>query len=169
MPDTYHYDYEVASQGDPPHLTIPIDRLENSTSVIPTNAAKVKDDILEGGELTGTILALETFSGIDCIILDADSGQTYRHNVRNVLTYAQSAEATWNAINVGDTVYYDDSATMPADCHLSLSADNSAGDPNPVFGHVGMSNDTVNDTFPKGSAQEGVTVRCVIIQRGAGT
>jgi len=167
MLDTYHLDYQVSSEGDPIHLTIPIDRLENSTSVIPSNAAKVLDDVLGGEELTGTILALLTIGDVPCIILDADPGQLHRHNVRNVLTYAQSSEDTWGEINVGDTVYYDDSATMPDDCHLSLSADNSAGDPNPRFGHVGRSNDA-GDTFPKGNTREGVTVRCVIIQRGAG-
>ena len=61
------------------------------------------------------------------------------------------AEASWGPLNVGDPVYYDDTAaTMPADFFLSTSPLNGAGLLNPLFGFVVAADEVDAALFPKG-------------------
>jgi hypothetical protein len=113
--------------------------------------------VIAGQQLIGTIVSLDTARSV--AFLNTADGAVYRHNVRNVLTYAAGVEATWGPINIGDTVFYDPSSTMPANCKLSTSPLDNTGAANPVFGTVVMLQDEADDgsDFPRGTALAGST------------
>jgi len=164
MPESIHKDYEVSSEGAVRHWEIPYARLADATPT-PTNPAKVLGRVA-GSELTGTILTVDATNSV--AVVDFTASMVYKFSVRNVLTYAVGAEATWGNINVGDPVYYDVSATMPAGVYLSTSPQDNTGAANPLFGWVVPANDT--DTFPKGANGVASTQTDVaVMQRGAGS
>jgi hypothetical protein len=165
MTETVHSDYEVSSEGAVRHWEFPYARLTDS-SPTPTNAAEVTG-LLIGHELTGTILTID--AGRSVAIIDVTPSMVYRHDVRNVLTYNPGvAELTFGPINIGDPVYYDHSATMPAGVYLSTSPLGTGGTANPLFGFVVASDEVDQALFPKGAALVGSTHRCAVMQLGAG-
>jgi hypothetical protein len=91
----------------------------------------------------------------------------YFHEVRNVLTYAAAVEATWGAINIGDRVYYDNSATMPVGVYLSTSPLDNTGAANSLWGTVVGCNTTDMALYPKGGITAS-TQECGVAQRGFG-
>lgn len=146
MTETIRNDYEVSSEGAVRHWDIPYDDLEDATPT-PTFPAALTSRT-DGTQLTGTILSID--AGDSMAVIDFTHSMVYEHYVRNVLTYADSAEATWGAIDIGDPVYYDRSATMPAGCFLSTSPLDNTGAANPLFGFRVPANDT--DTAAAGAA-----------------
>lgn len=163
MTETVHGDYEVSSEGAVRHWEIPYARLCDATPT-PTNAACVTG-LLPGHMLTGTILTID--AGRSVAVIDFTAGAVYRHDVRNVLTYNAGNENTWGAINIGDPVYYDDSATMPAGVYLSTSPLDNNGTATDFFGWVVGSDDVDIALFPKGGAVAS-TQRCAVMQCGGG-
>lgn len=162
MPEQIQHDYEVSSEGAVRHWEIPYARLTDATPT-PTNPAEVTS-VIPGTQLTGTILSVD--AGESVAVIDFTCSMVYYQYVRNVLTYNGGVEATWGAINIGDPVFYDNSATMPAGIYLSTSPLDNLGVANTLFGHV-VPKDVDNETFPKG----GVTAssqRCAVMQIGAG-
>lgn len=165
MTEAIHSDYEVSSEGAVRHWEIPYARLADATPT-PTNPAQVTG-LLPGQELTGTILSVD--AGDSVAVIDFTASMVYQFTVRNVLTYgAGPAEATWGPINIGDPVYYDDTATMPAGTYLSTSPLQGDGSANALFGRVVPANETDMALYPKGAALVGSTQTCAVMQRGAG-
>lgn len=163
MPEAIYKQYEVSSEGAVRHWEIPYARLSDTTPT-PTNPAKVTGR-LAGSELTGTILTVDATNSI--AVIDFTASMVYKFAVRNVLTYAAGVENTWGAINIGDPIYYDDSATMPAGVYLSTSPLNNIGTANPLFGWAVPANDA--DAFPKGGAGVASNQVVAVMQRGAGS
>lgn len=163
MTEAIHDDYEVSSEGCVRHWEIPYARLTDATPT-PSNPAMVTG-LLAGAELTGTILAIDATNSV--AVIDFTPSMVYRFTVRNVLTYgAGPAEATWGPINIGDPIYYDDTATMPVGTYLSTSPLDGGGNANPIFGFA-VPGDVATDTFPKGAALVGSTQTVCVMQRGA--
>jgi hypothetical protein len=162
MPESIQHDYEVSSEGAVRHWEIPYARLEDATPT-PTNPAAVLSETA-GVQLTGTILIVDAARSI--ALIDFTCSMVYYQYVRNVLTYGAGVEATWGDLNIGDPVYYDGSATMPAGIYLSKSPLDNTGAANPLFGFVVPLNET--DTFPKGADGVASSQRCAIMQVGAG-
>lgn len=143
MPDKYatpEYEQKISELET---VTMVHARLEDNTPVIHSPAAVLS--AVDGTQLTGTIIVVD--DTIDIIEIDCRSNQHYYHNVRNVKTYDQEAEATWAVLNLGDPVYYDRSATMPATCWLSTSPLDNTGAANPLFGYVGLAQTETPDYF----------------------
>lgn len=164
MPETIRNDYECTSR-EPCSVEIPYARLIDTTPTVSLPAAVNGRDYANGEGLTGTILSIDAVDSV--AVLDVRAGNIYFQEVRNVLTYAAAVEATWGAINVGDPVYYDDSATMPAGVYLSTSPLDNTGASNVKFGTVvGCNEDDLND-YPKGDATAS-TQECGVCQIGAG-
>ncbi|MFA5322348.1 MAG: hypothetical protein WC373_06700 [Smithella sp.] len=163
MVESIRHDYEVSSEGAVRHWEIPYARLADITPT-PTNPAKVTG-LLPGQELTGMILTVDAVRSV--AIIDFTASMTYWCPVRNVLTYNAAVEATWGAINIGDPIYYDNSATMPAGVYLSTSPLNNAGVANPLYGIAVPRDDTDMALFPKGGAAAS-TEDVAVMQRGAG-
>lgn len=164
MTEAIHNDYEVSSEGAVRHWDVPYARLTDATPT-PTNPAELTS-VLPGTQLTGTILTIDAARSV--AVIDFTPGMVYRFSVRNVLTYAAAVEATWGAMNIGDPVYYDNSATMPVGTYLSASPLDNTGAANTLFGYI-VPDDADTDAFPKGAAgvastQTGVSV----MQVGAG-
>lgn len=107
-------------------------RLENATPTA-TQPAKVTSAVA-GTEITGTVLSIDAKRSQ--AVIDVGKGQVYSHKVRNVKTYNAGAENTFAVLAEGDVVYYDGSATMPADVFLSTSPLDNTGANNPIFGNV---------------------------------
>lgn len=164
MTETIRNNYEVSSEGAVRHWEIPYARLEDATPT-PSNPAAVLSR-LAGTQLTGTILTVDARTSV--AVLDVTASMVYRQPVRNVLTYAAGAEATWGNANIGDPVYYDRSATMPAGVYLSLSPLDAAGAANPLFGHVVPMDDTDMALYPKGANGVASTQSLGVMQCGAG-
>ena len=162
MPEQINHDYEVSSEGAVRHWEIPYARLEDATPT-PSNPAAVLS-LIPGTQLTGTILTIDAVNSIAEI--DFTCSMVYNQAVRNALTYGGGAEATWGPINIGDPIFYDRSATMPAGVYLSTSPLDNTGAANPLFGHVVPRDDA--DAFPKGSALVASTNDCGVMQIGAG-
>jgi len=160
MAEAVNNDYEVSSEGAVRHWEIPFARLEDATPTA-TNPAAVLS-VLPGTQLTGTILTVD--DGNDVAVIDFTCSMVYRQDVRNVLTYAASAESTFGAINIGDPIYYDRSATMPAGVYLSTSPLDDAGAANPLFGFRVPASDS--DVSAKGGATAS-TQECAVMQLGA--
>lgn len=170
MTETVHPDYEVSSEGAICHWAFPYARLADQTPT-ETNAAMVTSQVL-GTEMTGTILSIDATNSM--AVLDLTHSMVYEHDVRTVRTYhAGTHEETWGTLDIGDVVYYDDSATMVAlGIYLSTSPLDIAGNANPVFGHIvpGKSTtgfDTDAALYPKAAGATGNTWRCAIMQEGA--
>lgn len=165
MTEAVHSDYEVSSEGAVRHWEIPYARLQDATPT-PTMAARVTARV-EGAQLCGTILTVD--AGTSMAMIDFTPSMVYRHDVRTVLTYGGGpAEASWGALNIGDTVYYDDTACMPAGVVLSTSPLDGGGNANPIFGWIVASDDTNAALFPLAAGAAGNTHRCAVMQRGAG-
>jgi hypothetical protein len=162
MVRTTTYDYEVSSEnGRERHIRVPYTRLTDQTPTLHDPAEIVS--LLPGTAVTGTVITIDAVR-TEAIVNTAPRA-TYWHNVRNVLTYNVGAENTWGAINVGDPVYYDASATMPANTWLSTAPANNVAAANTLFGWVVMRNDeTAAASFPKGGAA-GSTQECAICQK----
>ncbi len=158
---TLNPNYEVSSEGAVRHWDIPYASLENATPVATEPAQLVGTD---GLQVCGTVLTVNATDSM--AVIDFTAGMIYRHNVRTVTTYAMAAESAWATIDIGDVVYYDNSATLPAGTFLSLSALNNLGAANSVFGYVVPADE--NDTFPKAAGAAGNTWEQAVMQRGAG-
>lgn len=167
MPDTIHHDYQCSSTPEPLTWEIPTARLINTAPAV-SNAAAVNGRRYANGEaLTGVVISLATSdAGTAYAELDVMPGNVYYLQVRNVLTYA-GAEASWGAINIGDPVYYDDTAGMPAGVHLSTSPLDTGGNTNVKFGHVVGCNISDMENYPKGGATAS-TQYCGVLLIGAG-
>jgi len=163
MTEQVNYDYEGSSEGAVRHWEIPYARLEDATPT-PSNPAAVIS-LLPGTQLTGTILTIDATRSV--AVIDFTCSMVYRQDVRNVLTYSNGAESTFGAINIGDPVYYDGSATMPAGVYLSTAPADSAAAANPLFGWVVPLNDTDMALYPKGGATAS-TQEIGVMQIGAG-
>ncbi|HUV28108.1 MAG TPA: hypothetical protein VMW34_12150 [Anaerolineales bacterium] len=158
-------DYEVSSEGAVRHWEIPYARLEDPLPVV-TMPAQV-NGLLAGSQLTGTILSIDAVTSV--AVIDFTCSMVYWQEVRNVLTYVGNVEATWGVINIGDPIYYDGSATMPATIFLSTSPLDDAGPANTLFGWAVPRSDADMALFPKGIAiAPGSTVEIAVMQRGAG-
>lgn len=165
MTEAIHDNYEVSSG---PMLTweVPYARLSDATPT-PTNPAMVTG-LLAGVELTGTIITVDAANSV--AVINFAPGFVLWTTVRNVLTYgAGPAEATWGPINIGDPIYYDDTATMPAGTYLSTSPLDGGGNANPRFGWAVPASDADAALFPKGAALVGSTQSVAVMQRGAGS
>ena len=159
MTEAIRQDYEVSSAGAVRHWLVTDSRMEDITPTVTQPAAVTS--LLPGTQICGTILSV---TGTQSIV-DFTSSMVYYQEVRNVLTYAVGAEATWGVINEGDPIYYDGSGTMPAGVKLSTSPLDAADVANPLFGFAVLHNPT--DTFPKGGAAASTT-EMAVMQRGAG-
>lgn len=163
MVEQINSDYEVSSEGAVRHWEIPYARLTDQTPT-PTNPAQVTS-LLPGTQLTGTVLTVNAGDAI--AVIDFTCSMVYRQDVRNVLTYNPGvAELTWGPINIGDPVYYDHSASMPAGVYLSTAPTGTDTVANTLFGFVVPANE--NDTFPKGAGGVGSNQECAVMQIGAG-
>ena len=168
MTEAIRSNYEVSSEGAVRHWEIPYARLTDTTPT-PTMPAEVTS-LLPGTQLTGTILTVD--AGESIAVIDFTCSMVYLHTIRNVLTYNGGNEATWGAINIGDIVYYDNSATMPAGTYLSTSPLDNVGGANTVFGYVvpapnNATWDTDAASFPLGGAAAS-TQTAAVMQVGAG-
>jgi len=156
------HDYEHSS-GPVLPVQVPYARLTDATPT-PSNPARAIG--IAGLELTGTVLSTDAGSSI--AVLNVAPGFVGFWEVRNVRTYAAAIEDTWAAINIGDAVYYDASATMPAGVYLSTSPLDNTGAANTLFGRVALvGGDALIAAYPKGGAAAS-TQFCHVIQRGAG-
>lgn len=161
MTEAIRHDYEVSSEGAVRHWEIPWARLEDATPTASLPAAV--QSVLDGTQLTGTILTVDADDEV--AVIDFTTSMVYWHEVRNVLTYVAEAEATFGVINIGDPVYYDRSATMPAGVYLSTSPLDNLGAANPLFGFVVPRDDDDMALYPKG-AVTAATVECAVSQVG---
>jgi hypothetical protein len=170
MTETVHSDYEVSSEGAIRHWEIPYADFEDVTPT-PTNAASVTGRV-PGIDLNGTHLTIDAINAI--AITDFTSGIVYMHDVRTVLTYAANVENTWGALNIGDPVYYDPSATMVVlGIYLSISPLRNNGAANTRFGWIvpaplAGAFDTDTARFPLAAGAAGNTHRVAVLSRGAG-
>lgn len=155
-------DYEISEQSAVRHWDITTARLVNSAAVTETDPTCVTSAVA-GTCLTGTVLTMDAAAGMS--VVDFTPSMVYEHSVRNVLTYNAGAEATWGAINEGDPIFYDASATMPANVYLSTSPLDSAGAANPLFGFAVLEDE--NDTLPVGAGVASTQV-IAVMQVGAG-
>lgn len=144
MTDTIRQNYEVSSEGAVRHWPVTKSRLVDTTPVV--GQPVMLTSLTDGKQLTGTCLSED---GTKCIV-DFTHSMVYNQEVRNVRTYAGAAESTFGAINEGDRIYYDRSATMPAGVKLSTSPLDAAGGENTFFGYAVLKNE--DDTLPKGGA-----------------
>jgi len=163
MTEVIRHEYEVSSEGAVRHWEIPYSRLTDATPTA-TLPAEVTS-LLPGTQLTGTILTVDADTSV--AVIDFTCSMVYYHEVRNVLTYSGAAENTWGAINIGDIVYYDNSATMPAGVYLSTSPLDNLGVANTLFGFVVPANDVDMALYPLGGITAS-TQECAIMQVGAG-
>jgi len=153
-------DYQISSEGAVRHWEVPYARLTDATPAVGDPAEMTA--LVAGTEVGGTILAID--ANVSRAVVDFTSSMVYKHYVRNVRTYGGGVEATWGVIDVGNRVYYDNSATMPAGVYLSTSPLDNTGAANSLFGTVVYSG-TV--TLPTTTATAS-TEECPIMQRGAG-
>jgi hypothetical protein len=161
MVRTTTQNYEVSSEsGRERHIRVPYARLQH----VPTlHDPAAITSLLPAQAITGTIVTLDTVGQV--AVLNVADGATYWHNVRNVLTYAPPNEATWGAINVGDPIYYDRSASMPATDQLSISPLDNTGAANPLFGFVGLGRGETATSYPKGVGGVASTQECAVVQQ----
>lgn len=151
---TIRQNYEVSSEGAVRHWEIPTARLVNTATATATDPTSVTSRSL-GTELTGTILVVDG----DMVVVDFTHSMVYRHYVRNVRTYYQGAAATWGVIAIGDPIFYDRSASMPAGVYLSTSPLDEDGNANPLFGfRVPANDDDVAATTTATASTETIAV-----------
>lgn len=158
---TIQSDYEVSSEGAVRHWEFNYARLENNTPTATEPFAVLSR--IAGTQIVGTVLV--TDAGDSIIIGDVTHSMVYYHDVRNVRTYAAAVEATWGVIAEGDPIYYDRSATMPANIYLSTSPLDNTGAANPLFGHAveRWDGDTALPTTTATASSE----RVGVMQKGA--
>jgi len=162
MTEEIRHDYECYSR-EPWCVPIPYARLTDTT---PTESLPAEvTSLVAGTQLTGTIISIDAADEV--AELDVRCGTVYYHEVRNVRTYSGAAENTWGVIDVGDSVYYDNSATMPAGVYLSTSPLDNLGVANTLFGTVVPCNDADRANYPTTTATAS-TEECGVCQRGAG-
>lgn len=161
MPESIYDNYEVSSEGAVRHWEIPYASMDDTTPT-PTQPAMVSGTA--GLQLCGTVLSVDAVRSV--AVVDFTPTMVYSHLVRTVSGYSGGVEYAWADINIGTPIYYDNSATMPAGCKLSLSAQNNAGATNPLYGWAVPANE--NDTFPKAAGTSGNTHRVAVMQRGGG-
>ena len=161
MAEQILYDYEHSS-GPVFTIAVPYARLTDTTPMA-GNPCELAS-LLEGTHICGTVLSTDADDSI--AIVNVAPCFIGNWQVRNVLTYAQGAEATFTAINVGDPVYYDSSSTMPAGVYLSMSPLDEDGDPNPRFGHIATITSEAAALYPKGTVTAS-TEDCQVMQHGA--
>ena len=155
-------DYEHSS-GPVLTIAVPYARLTDAT---PTEGNPCELlSVLAGTQLSGTIITADDTDSV--AIVNVAPGFIGNWEVRNVLTYAANIEDTWGAINVGDPVYYDNSATMPAGVYLSTSPLDNLGVANSRFGSIATITSEAAALYPKGGAAAS-TQNCQAIQRVAG-
>ena len=159
MVESIRNDYEVSSQADG-HWEVSYARMTDTTPTV-TQPAQLTA-LTAGTQIGGTVLSID--ASVSRAVVDLRAGVIYLHEVRNVLTYAIGAEATWGAINEGDRIYYDGSGTMPAGTVLSTSPLDSAGAANALWGTAVYSGRV---TFPLGGITAS-TQEVPVMQRGAG-
>jgi len=165
MTEAIRHDYEAASEGAVRHWEIPYSRLTDTTPT-PTLPCQVTS-LTRSTQLTGTILTVDASDSV--AVVDFTPSMVYYHEVRNVLTYNPGvAELTWGPLNIGDEVYYDGSASMPAGVYLSTSPLDTDGTANTRFGWVVSINDTDMALYPKGGITAS-TQEVGVMQLGAGS
>lgn len=164
MTEAIRHDYQVSSEGAVRHWAVPYGRLtdQTPTATLPCEVTSLTD----GTQVTGTILGVDADNSV--AMVDFTCSMVYWQEIRNVLTYSAEAEDTFGAINIGDEVYYDHSATMPAGVYLSTSPLGNLGQTNTRFGWVVPRNDTDMALFAKGDT-DASTEECAIMQLGAGS
>ena len=162
MTEEIRNNYECFSR-EPWCVMIPYARLTDTTPT-PSLPAEVTS-VLAGTQLTGTIISIDATDSVAEV--DVRCANVYYHEVRNVLTYSGEAENTFGVINIGDLVYYDNSATMPAGVYLSTSPLDNLGTANTLFGTVVPCNDADRANYPTSPATA-ATEECGVCQRGAG-
>ncbi len=161
MAEEIRNDYEVSSEGAVRHWPVPYARMTDVTPT-PTQPARLTG-ITAGSNVCGTVLSIDPSDSI--AVVDFTCGMVYLHEVRNVLTYAAAVEDTWGVINIGQRIYYDGSATMPAGTKLSLSPLDNTGAANDLYGTAVYSGRV---TYPLGTAGVASTQEVPVMQRGAG-
>ena len=165
MTEVIRDEYEASSEGAVRHWEIPYARLTDTT---PTATLPVQvTSLTRSTQLTGTCLGVDADDSV--AVVDFTCGMVYYQEVRNVLTYNPGvAELTWGALNIGDEVYYDGSASMPAGVYLSTSPLDTDGTANTRFGWVVSINDTDMALYPKGGITASTQV-VGVMQLGAGS
>lgn len=164
MTEDIRDDYEASSEGAVIHWEIPYARMTDQTPT-PTLPAEVTS-LTDGTQLTGTILEIDARASTATI--DFTCSMVYYQEIRNVLTYFKGLENTWGALNIGDEVYYDHSATLVAGVKLSTAPAGDAAQTNTRFGWIVSINDTDMALFPKGGVTAS-TEEVGVIQLGAGS
>lgn len=159
MPEEIRNDYEVSSESAVRHWEVPYDKLEDATPTPTMPAALVSR--IPGTQLSGTILTVDADDEI--AVIDFTHSMVYLHEVRNVITYDDGAEATFDTIDIGDPIFYDRSAIMPAGCQLSLSPLDVNGNANPLFGFRVLPQDWTSDA-DQGSQGTGGTYEVAVMQ-----
>jgi len=159
MTEAIRQDYEVSSGGAVRHWLVTNARMEDATPTASLPAAMLS--ILPGTQLCGTLLVVMATQSI----VDFTCSMVYNHEVINTLTYNGGVANTWGAINEGDPIYYDRSATMPAGVNLSTSPADQAAGANALFGYAVLA--TPTDVYPKGGITTS-THDVAVMQRGAG-
>jgi hypothetical protein len=162
MPEVILNNYEHSS-GPVFTIAVPYARLTDVTPT-PGNPCELTS-LLAGTQLCGTIMTVD--AGDSIAIVNVAPCFIGNWEVRNVLTYAAAVEATWGAINVGDLVYYDNSATMPAGVYLSTSPLDNLGVANTLFGVIATITSEAAALYPLGGITAS-TQDCQVMQRGAG-
>jgi len=142
--------YEISSDAMGNHWMVPVARLENAAITGPVLAANHAPTallgLLPGTQQIGTILSSEPVAGVANVVVDMHHNQIFKHWVRNVRTYnGGNLEATWGVINIGDSIYYDRSNTMPAGVYLSTAPLDRLGAANVLFGYAMF---TYTETMP---------------------
>jgi len=154
-------DYQVSSEGAVRHWFVPYARMTDTTPTV-GNPAELTA-LVAGTEIGGTVLSID--ASVSMAIVDFTCSMVYKHKVRNVRTYNVGvAELTWGVLDVGTRVYYDNSASMPADVYLSTSPLDLTGAANSLFGTIAYS---ANVTLPTTTATA-ATEEVPVMQRGAG-
>jgi sRNA-binding regulator protein Hfq len=147
-------DYEVSSEGAVRKWDVPVNRLENAATVNFTDATALVSRI-NGTQMTGTLITMDG----DMAIVDFTHSMVYKHAVRNIRTYYDGSAATFGVIAIGDPIFYDRSATMPAGVYLSTSPLDVDGNANPLFVFRVPANDAdVAATSAAGASTEVIAV-----------
>jgi len=163
MTEDIRHNYECFSR-EPWCVMIPYARLTDITPTVSLPAEVTS--LLPGTKMTGTIISIDATDSVAEV--DIRASNVYYHEVRNVRTYDPGvAELTWGVINVGDAVYYDPSASMPAGVYLSTSPLDTTGAANTLFGHVVPCNDADRANYPTTTATAS-TEECGVAQLGVG-
>ena len=144
-------------------IAVPYARLTDATPTA-SNPCELLS-VTAGTQLCGTIMFTDAADSV--AIVNVAPGFIGNFEVRNVLTYAGAAENTWGAINVGDPVYYDHSATMPAGVYLSTAPAAADAVANTLFGHIACITSEAAALYPLGGVTAS-TQDCQVMQRGAG-